>query len=369
MQIGLKYTFNILTIIGGLLFVTEVKAQKDTPQVDPSGYITKYDHTFAGIGPQVYVLPTPRSKGEVLEDAYKDKLGFRDSIEHALDFQQVQEEFKMTSNHRMLKNLLTPEPTSDEEWNRLIDNEVSRGSYKVAYGLLNAYALYAIKNQSVKQSIDILHTALTHAQKTPDDFDLFLIQYNLANLYLFDRNIKQAGHFQELFLKNAELKKSTIEQANALTKIALIQAADKDYNSAERNIIRRAIPMLNKAKAYEAKIHSWQALAKIYQLQNKHTEAQWFLIQARDLANSKKFTEQLAEIEYMLASSKFIQENFKVAQKEFLQAEKLAKSEDNKLLQLAIKDKLGQIYLAEDDLEKAEDSLENYTTLKEELFH
>ncbi|MGO3306029.1 MAG: tetratricopeptide repeat protein, partial [Sphingobacterium sp.] len=329
MQIGFRNAFNIFTIIGSLLFGTESKAQQNKKHVDPTGYITKYDTTFSGIGPQVYFLPPPRTQGELLADAYNDKLYFQDSIANALDFQQVKEEFRLTGNYRMLKNLLTPEPTSDYEWNTLIDQEVARRNYNGAYGMLNAYAQFSLKKGSVKQAIDLLHSALTHAAKNVPNIDVYTIQYNLANLYLFDKNVKQAGHFQESFLKNAENQKSRLAQAAALIKIALIQAADEDYRSAERNIIRKAIPLLNKVKGYEEKIDAWQALAKIYQTQNKHTEAQWFLIQARDLANSKKYTRQLAEIEYKLASSKHIQYNFRVAQKEFLQAEELAISEDN----------------------------------------
>src|SRR5690606_12198865 len=110
-------------------------------------------------------------------------------------------------------------------------------------------------------------------------------------------------------------------------------------------------------------------LARIYQLQNKHTEAQWFLIQARDLANSKNFNEELAEIEYMLAFSKFVQKNYNVAKKEFLQADELAKSEENKLLQLAIIDKLGQIYMTQSDFNNAEAALLYYQDLRTELLN
>lgn len=109
-------------------------------------------------------------------------------------------------------------------------------------------------------------------------------------------------------------------------------------------------------------------MAKIYQLQNKHTEAQWFLIQARDLARRRQLTEDLAEIEYMLASSKFVQKNYKVAKKEFIQADELAKMEDNRLLRLAIVDKLGQIYMSQSDLDEAENALSTYQELRNELF-
>src|SRR5690606_15900848 len=199
--------------------------------------------------------------------------------------------------------------------------------------------------------------------------DIAVIQYNLANIYLYDKNIQQAGYFQEAYYNMAVQQKSIIDQANSLLKIALIQAYDKDYRSAENNIIRKAIHLLNRAKAYEQKIIAWQTLARIYQLQNKHTEAQWFLIQARDLANSKNFNEELAEIEYMLAFSKFVQKNYNVAKKEFLQAYELAKSEENKIHQLAIIDKLGQIYMKQSDFNTAETALLYYQYLRTELFN
>jgi hypothetical protein len=37
-----------------------------------------------------------------------------------------------------------------------------------------------------------------------------------------------------------------------------------NYKTAENNIIRSAIPLLNKAKAYEGKIFAWEMLAEIY---------------------------------------------------------------------------------------------------------
>lgn len=338
------------------------------PAADPAGYVNKYDAGFNGVGPKVYVLPAPRTKAEILADSYAGKVYFQDSIERALDFQQLVEEFKPTSNLSNIQYLLAPEPQTALAWNGLIEKEIARENYSAAYGLLHAYAAASLREGAVHQTLGLLESALKNAQKTPNLLDIAIIQYNLGNVYLYDNNILQAGVFQEAFYKNALKQQSVVEQANSLVKIALIQAHDKDYRSAENNIIRKAIPLLNRAKAYDRKIIAWQTLAKIYQFQNKHTEAQWFLIQARTLAQSKNLQNELAEIEYMLASSKFVQKNFKVAQKEFLQADELAKTEDNKLLQLAIVDKLGQIYMTQRDLPKAEDALEDYETLKKELF-
>ncbi|WP_437919222.1 tetratricopeptide repeat protein [Sphingobacterium sp. LRF_L2] len=368
----LVYKNNIicfLLILNALFAYMELKAQKKEQKLDPAGYVTKYDTTFTGIGPSVYVLPPPRTREELLTDQYKEKTYFQDSIDKALDFQQLVHEFRPTSNISNIQAILTPLPATSLAWNTLIESEIDHANYITAYGLLHAYAEISLRTGAVHQTLGLLQSALQQAQKTPNTLDIATIQYNLGNVYLFEKDIQQAGVFQDAYYKHAVKKQSTIEQANSLVKIAMIHAYDKDFRTAENNIIRKAIPLLNRAKAYEQKILAWQTLAKIYQLQNKHTEAQWFLIQARNLATEKNFRDELAEIEYMLAFSKFIQQNYKVAQKEFIQADALAKSEDNKLLQLAIIDKLGQIYMTQRELNKAEGALNDYQTLRKELFN
>ncbi|RZF58708.1 tetratricopeptide repeat protein [Sphingobacterium corticibacterium] len=350
------------------LSVPHIQAQEADVALDPAGYVNKYDTDFDGVGPRVYVLPAPRTREELLTDSYNEKTAFQDSIDRALDFQELIVDFKTTRAEMNVQHLLSPIPSTALAWNELVEREVERGNYNAAYGLLHTYASLSLKEGTIAQTLGLLQSALQHAQKTSNTSDVAVIQYNLANTYLYDRNIQQAGYFQEAYYKTAVQQKSIVDQANSLLKIALIQAHDKDYRSAENNIIRKAIPLLNRAKAYEQKIIAWQTLARIYQLQNKHTEAQWFLIQARDLANSKNFNGELAEIEYMLASSKFVQKNYNVAKKEFLQADELAKSADNKLLQLAIADKLGQIYMTQRDFNNAEVILHNYQDLRTELF-
>lgn len=368
MRLDKKSVFYILGVFALGLSTTYTQAQQVDGTLDPAGYVNKYDTDFNGVGPRVYVLPAPRTREELLTDSYKEKVSFQDSIDRALDFQQLIAEFKTTSAERNVQYLLSPMPRTALAWNELVEREVERGNYNAAYGLLHTYASLSLKEGTISQTLGLLQSALQHAQKTSNASDVAIIQYNLANIYLYDKNIQQAGYFQEAYYNTAVQQKSIVDQANSLLKIALIQAHDKDYRSAENNIIRKAIPLLNRAKAYEQKIVAWQTLARIYQLQNKHTEAQWFLIQARDIANSKNFSGELAEIEYMLASSKFVQQNYNVAKKEFLQADELAKSEDNKLLQLAIADKLGDIYMTQNDLHNAEAALHSYHHLREELF-
>lgn len=342
-------------------------AQTDSV-LDPAGYVNKYQVDFNGIGPRVYVLPAPRTQEELLSDAYTENRQFTDSITRALDFQVVLTEFKPTFAEKGLNREVSALPPNFQDVNSLVAPELQSGDYKQAYALLHAYASKALEKKAIPQALSLLHGALQQALKTAHTADVATIQYNLANLYLYTKDAMQAGAFQEAYYKAAVANNNKLDQAISLVKLALIQAADGDSRSAENSIIRKAIPLFNRLKAYEQKVWAWQCLAKIYQLENKHTEAQWFLIQARDLAKSKKYPNELAEIEYMLAFSKFIQQNYKVAKKEFLQADQLAASEDNKLLQLAIIDKLGQVYLVEKELDEAQEALSDYQQLRTQLF-
>lgn len=336
--------------------------------LDPSGYVTKYNPAFRGIGPPVYVLPAPRTKEEMLVDTYKEIGSFQDSIDQAMVYRRMSASIKATSNLGLLSNLINPVPANELAWNTLIEKNITSQNFGLAYGLLNEYAQSALQNKAIRKAITLLERALPYAERHGNTHDMGIIQSNLSSLLIYDKKYVDAGKYEEAYYQQALKNKSLIEQGESLVKIAQIQAEDKDYRSSENTIIRKAIPLFNKSKHYEGKILAWQQLARIYYAQNKHTESQWFLIQARDLANAKSFPHELAEIEYMLASSKYIQKNFRVAKKELDNANVLAQKEDDKLLRLAIVEKLGLINMIQQNIDDAAENLLEYWTLRNELF-
>lgn len=344
--------------------VTIGKAQS----ADPAGYVLKYDTNFKGIGPEVYFLPAPRTKEEILVDLYKEKENFGDSISRALDFQLLLAEFKFTGNSGHIKQFYRPFPQNSEDWNTLINQVQRAGNIILASGLLNEYAWESLQNKNINQTIGLLIGALENVRRISSDTEMAVIQSNLVNVYLFNRNFTEAAVLQEQYLAKATSNKSIVEQANSWVKIAKVQAHRQDYKLAESSIIRKAIPLYNRARDYAMKVVAWQQLANIYQMHNKHTEAQWFLIQARDLAAERGVHGEAAEIEYMLASSKMAQKNYKVAIKEFENAKKLAKKENNELLELAIHNKLGEAHIALANYDEAENELEHYWELRKKLF-
>lgn len=362
--------FDKVCVVGWMLLLClagNLWAQDKDAPLDPSGLVTKYDTSFTGIGPKVYVLPPPRTKQEILVDSYEEKEGFFDSIARQLDFHELLEDYQFTSNAGYLKDKFSPFPTSEEEWNALLSGLEENNNLPLVAGLSNQYAYQTAKKNDFGKAIQILQRGLNAARQAGSG-ERFVLEHNLASAYVFTGEFKKAAAMQETFLRRATESRATSDQGTAIVRIALVRAYGEDYRAAENMIIRRAFPIFNKNKNHRGKIHALVTLAKIYQLQNKHTEAQWFLIQARDLGRSRKIEKDLPEIEYMLAFSKFVQENYSVAQAEFETAKQLAGEEENKVLQLAISDKLGDIYLMMENYQDAEEELQEYWRLRQELF-
>lgn len=357
----------VLGLLSLILSVGGLHAQSQDDSLDPAGFVNKYDTSFTGIGPKVYTLPAPRSKQEILVDSYEEKKGFFDSIARQLDFQELLDDFQFTSNASYLEKTFAPYPTTKEDWQQLLGQLEENRNLPLVAGLSNQYAYQVTKDRDFKQAIEILQSGLSAAQRAGSS-DSRILEHNLAQAYVFSGEFQKAAAIQDAFLKRATETRATTDQGTALVRLALVQAYGEHYATAENTIIRRVFPIFNKNKNHRGKIHALITLAKIYQLQNKHTEAQWFLIQARDLGRARKIEQDLPEIEYMLAFSKLVQKNYSVAQTEFEQAKELAGQEDNKVLQLAISDKLGDIYLLLEDYQGAEQELEEYWQLRSELF-
>lgn len=360
----MKHIQKIFVTVGSLCILSGTHAQSAKPVAsDP-----KYNRAFDGIGPKVYFVPSPRTELEILIDDYAEKKSFQDSIERAMQFQHLLTEFRFTSKRPLVAQLYQPLPNSSEEWNKVIHQESSLGNTALAAALLNEYAWLTLNQRYVPQAVGLLIGAVDLDNSAALEGDFSALQRNLADVYLYNRNYREAAALQERLLAKSDKRTPMVEQANAWMKIALVQAYLKDWTLAENSIIRKAIPLYNRAKDAQSKVLAWQQLAAIYQMNNKHTEAQWFLIQARDLATARNFRQELGKIEYMLASSKLEQKNYKVALAEFVKAEKLAVDDQDPLLELAIRDKKGEAHIALSQYKEAKEELAHYWKLREKLF-
>ncbi|WP_294348808.1 tetratricopeptide repeat protein [uncultured Sphingobacterium sp.] len=362
-----KYWFYILTTLTIFMNIPR-RAVAQNAEKDYTGAIKKYDASFKGIGPEVYFLPPPKTANEILAENYAEKKSFSKEIARQLLLQRLLLQLRSTNNLGHFNYLMNPMPATANAWNDAIEGQKKAENWTAGYALANEAALFSIKNNDSSNASAFLYQALSLANRTDNRDDIATINLNISNFQLYSGDFERAEESAQNYHTYVMKSKSYVEQANAWLLIAMARAGQGKYKTAENNIIRSAIPLFNKAKAYEGKIFAWEMLAEIYFNQHKYTEAQWFLLQARDLANAKKLRSELAEIEYLLASSKQKDGNFKVAIKEFVQAAELAADENNKQLSLAILDKLGEVYLVLKDYPSADQTYKAYTQLKNELY-
>lgn len=369
MEIILRYATTICCLM--LLSCTELNAQFSLSKKDITGSIKKYDTLFNGIGPEVYFLPQPPTIQDVINELtieFKKTHNFDDTLRQASLHLELINTFNKTSNSTIILEITNSNTLDFNQWNKEIENQLELENYPIAIGLLNALAEQFIIINKAPAAEVLLLQGIEIATKEERLADKNILQSNLANLYVYTKKFIEANIITEEQYKYDKKENSITDQANTLVNLAMIQALSNQSNLAESTIIRKAIPLLNKAKDYDNKINAWVKLSQIYILNKKYTEAQWFLIQAQELAELKQIKRYKPTIEYLLGFSKFYQDNLVVSKKELTTALNLAKIAGDKHLELSSTQMLGEINLKQKNIQEAEHFLQSYWKLRNQLF-
>jgi len=335
---------------------------------DYSGYIKKYDANFHGIGPTVYFLPAPQSKAEKIADQFKEIDNFKDTIQDVSLYHQLVTAFENTDNYTNIQEIISTQALKYDNWNSVVEKQVQLSNYAMAIGLLNEFARQYILQKDYDQAESLLKQALELANSPATIEGKSVLLANLYALYLYNKKLVEANNIEEISYNEAKKNKSLTAQGNSLVKLAMLQTYEKQYNAAENTIIRKAIPLFNRAKDYDGKINAWVKLAEVYTANKQYPQAQWFLIQAQELASTKKITKYDTAIEFMLGYSKFYQNNLLVSQKELKTALKLAQENGDKYIEISANQMLGEIALKQNKIEEAETFLKSYWELRKKLF-
>ena len=363
----MKHLFTIILAYVAVFAIYTAQAQV-IKQDDPSGYIVKYDKNFEGIGPEVYFLPAPIPKIDDLKKQYFSTQLFVDSIKHKINQEQLLEDFKFLSGDL---DIHAPNLSHEEivlAYQARIQSAIRAESPAQFYSATNNYAFYLMSIGDMKNAIMELEKAVLAAEQTKNSTDIQLLQQNLINLFISTGNNIEAKNIADAQLQWAIKDKNQSAQGYAILNQARILAAEKDYQHAENTIIRKAFPLFNRSKNYEGKAIARIILAEIYRQQSKLTEAQWFLLQAKDIAHEIKLQSKILKIEYLLGISKYEQENFNVSKNELLNALLYTNNAKDKYTRLIIHDYLGRIALNQGDINTADDQLKKYWQLRNEIF-
>ncbi|WP_262248690.1 tetratricopeptide repeat protein [Parapedobacter soli] len=340
--------------------------------IDFSGVITKYDSTFSGIGPKVYFLPPPKTSAELLDDRYAEKEIDSALVEEYVKRMQYYHRLEMTGNGDVAEKYV---PIRESQTSSVEGKLLMAVVYNVASHNLNALA--DVQNRLAMEyvaigtldfAVEFFEKAVQAKKAVGNQSDWETITQNLAVTYEYLGQLDKAYALRQQLYEQAVKNHNNRDQANALMELALIKAKRGGWDEAERDIIRKVVPLFRRLRDEAGRASAYSTLATIYTLQQKYPEAQWFLVQAKTIVDREGISDQLPEIIFNLAETKKYAGNPRVAIEEYKVASDLAKKDHRIGMQLAIQDALGNLYHEAGDYDGAALALNQYDILKNMLF-
>lgn len=355
------------------LFLGGMTAAFGQGNVDFTGTIGKYDSTFSGIGPEVYFLPPPKTEAELLDDRYAEKEVDSALVEEYVERMQYYHRLEMTGTGDVAVKYvpIRESQVSSIEGKLLMaaDYNAARNNLSALGDVQNRLAMEYVAIGAVNYAVEFFEKAIAAKKHANNMADWGTITHNLAVTYEYLGQLDKAYKLREALYGRAVQSRNNGDQANELMKLALIKAKMGAWSEAERDIIRKVVPMFRRVRDEAGRASAYRTLAAIYSLQHRYPEAQWFLVQAKTIVDREGISEQLPEIMFHLAETKKYAGNARVAIEEYKVASDLAKKDHRIGLQLAIQDALGNLYHEAGDYDGAALALNQYDLLKKILFN
>jgi len=340
--------------------------------IDFSGYINNYDSTFSGIGPKVYFLPPPKSAEELLDDRYAEKEIDSALVEEFVDRMHYYHRLKMTGNDAVLAKYLPVTAAQKASVEGTLLTEIERfqqlGSLNLVGDLQNRLAMEYLAIGANDYAVEFFEKAMGTKRDANRVADRNAINHNLAITYEYLGQLAKAQLIRQEIYDQAVKSHDNNGQAYALMELAVVKAKQGATNEAERDIIRKVVPMFRRTRNDNGLIAAYHTLASIYFLQNRYPESQWFLLQAKTIADKEGIADQLPEIIFALAEVKKQSGNPRVAIEEYKVADDLARKDNLLGMQLAIQDALGDLYHEAGNYQEAAVALQKYDALKNIVF-
>src|SRR5690606_12400527 len=294
---------------------------------------TKYNKEFSGIGPEVYILPPPKTKQEILQEKYSTKKIEKVTLIQLTDKLELSDRLKRINNENLPAGTLKLLNGDFDEARELFISSLN--TYKIEEDIYN--------QQIVLQNLAILEEQSGNLLTSLEYYD------ELVNLAKKTKDIQREG------LLNLS--------------IALLQAKLGNYSAAHNLIIKRSFPLLQKAKYFPDVVNALNTLAAIKESEEKFTEAKWIYLQAIDVAKIYKDETGLAQSLFNVAKLKTRIGDSILAIPDYKLAKDLAIKYNMNTLLVEIEDSLGDVYLDSGNYTEAALALSSYNTLKSEFIN
>src|SRR5690606_37542629 len=152
-------------------------------RVDFSGVVSKYDSTFAGIGPPVYFLPPPKTEEELLDDRYAEKEIDSAVVEEYVNRMKYYHRLDMTDNgHVLAKYMPIAEAQTSSIEGKLLMEMDGAGAGKQA-DVENRLAMEYVELGACDFAVEFFEKAMQAKRALGDHSDWEIIAHNLAVTY------------------------------------------------------------------------------------------------------------------------------------------------------------------------------------------
>ncbi|MBK0381951.1 hypothetical protein I5M32_03180 [Pedobacter sp. SD-b] len=172
---------------------------------------------------------------------------------------------------------------------------VSKANY------LESLAIYKVKAKKFDEAILNFQQAYEISLPLNNNFQSFVLAYNLAYLFYFKNDITNADLYNSYandYLNGLHKPKQSFDQLLFASKIA---TSKNEIEKAENLILKNALPISGKL-GQKSQFTCYLQLGKIYLRAKRFTESKWFFIQANTTANKIDFKE--GEIASLILLSK-----------------------------------------------------------------
>lgn len=331
-----------------------------------------YDRDFDGIGPRVYHLPPPPSEAELLSRQIESKLQETIALPRMLSKATTLNDLRDAGTSSLNIDLLAGDKQSAEGWLLMeIDRLSQWGDLDQIGDLYLLLGREYFRIGAMEQAHANLEKALSAKLAVNKHQDVMQIRNSLALMYEYDNDLHCAKALYTGLMEEARQRNNRVLQARSQMRLAFLKAKQGSFYEAEQDLIRTVEPMYRQMRNRSGdlgRIVAYRTLADVYRLQDRHPEAQWFLLQAKEVIDNKNLTEILPLILFDLAEVKKSSGNTTVAINEYLLAEELSGDQtDDLVLKLAIQDALGDIYHGSGQFKEALEALNRFDTLKAKL--
>lgn len=320
------------------------------------------------IGPEAYILPPAPPKvdsAQVLrlsiDESYRKRKSQDITVSFYTGLQKIKERLQLLQVYPGAAAMPLPNLES------LLNSSRFATDTHTQYLVQNSLAHeYLFRGQGEKAGV-ILKQSMMLAEQTADKDGLLLLAGAIAELAKLNGNYGEALNYQQSILTTAASQRANKLLAGAYLSIAGIHTLKQEYALAENLIIKKALPFYRGYKP--GRMSCFEELTDLYLRQNRFSEAKWYCLQAKSLAEQLRVPEVQVLCLSRLATIKAAEGDSENALKDLRAAERLASQYKYADLLIGIKGDIGDIYRKLGDYTAAESLINEYRLLSKNYLH